>query len=314
LQDTGFYVANRSTPNYAQTALSLSSSLNFQYLDDLVTQLGKDVRTIMPLRAMITNNRLTNYLRSFGYRLVTYSSGYPPTEMPGADRYYAPVRQLSAFQQELLNLTPLPPVLATLPGFSQYDVHRERILYAFEQLPLVAEDPAPTVTFAHLLAPHPPFVFGANGEAVQTNAFQPFALADGSLYPGGAEAYIAAYRDQLAFMTARIQQVITEILEKSPEPPIIILQGDHGPGARLNWQNLEDSYLPERFSILNAYYFPDRNYAALYPEITPVNTFRIVLNQFFCEQYRLLPDRNYFSPIGQSYLLTDVTSSVQSQR
>ena len=143
---------------------------------------------------------------------------------------------------------------------------------------------------------------------------QSFSLSDGSFFAGGPEQYVAAYRDQIIFITQKVQQVVTEILAQSPEPPIIILQGDHGPGSRLNWQSLADSYLPERFSILNAYYFPDHDYAALYPEVTPVNTFRIVLNQFFCGHYSLLPDRNYFSPIGQSYALTDVTLMVGSVR
>jgi hypothetical protein len=310
LRDKGFYIAERSTPNYAQTALSLSSSLNFQYLDDLAARLGPDVRTIMPLRAMISSNRLSVYLQALGYQRVALSSGYPPTEMPDADRYLAPALQLSAFQQELINSTPLLLLLAAVPDLSQYNLHRERILFSLAQLPAVTENPEPTLTFVHLLAPHPPFVFGPNGEAVQPGAFQPFALADGNFFPGGAGQYLTAYRDQITFMTKEVRQVVTEILEKSPEPPIIILQGDHGPGSRLNWQSAADSYLPERFSILNAYFFPDRNYAALYPEISPVNSFRVLLNQFFCGRYELLPDRDYFSSIGHSYAFTEVTSAV----
>ena len=169
LQDNGFYIAERSTSNYAQTALSLSSSLSFQYLDELITRLGSEVRTIMPLREMITHNRLSNYLQPLGYQRVVFSSGYPPTEMPDADRYRAPARRLSAFQQELINSTPLPLLLAAVPGFSQYDIHRERVLFALEQLPAVTENPEPTLTFVHLLAPHPPFVFRSNGEAVQAS-------------------------------------------------------------------------------------------------------------------------------------------------
>ena len=41
LERQGFYVARRSTANYCQTPLCLSSSLNATYLDDLVKGLGE---------------------------------------------------------------------------------------------------------------------------------------------------------------------------------------------------------------------------------------------------------------------------------
>ncbi len=43
---------------------------------------------------------------------------------------------------------------------------RERILYLLDTVPQVAGDRAPTFTFAHILSPHPPFIFGENGEDV----------------------------------------------------------------------------------------------------------------------------------------------------
>jgi hypothetical protein len=46
-------------------------------------------------------------------------------------------------------------------------------------------------------------------------------------------------------------------------------------------------------AILNAYYFPDGEYDELYPSISPINTFRVVLNHFFNEDYDPLPDLAY---------------------
>lgn len=313
LKDTGFYVAEHSTSNYAQTVLSLSSSLNFQYLDDLVNQVGIETRTIMPLRAMISSSRVFEKFRQLNYVRIAFSSGYLPTEMTQADYYLTPAWQIDAFQSELINATPLPLILKPL-GSSQYDSHRQRILFAFEQLPEIAKRPEPTFTFVHILAPHPPFVFGPAGETVQSDSFIPFSLFDDSFSVGGREAYIAAYRDQVTFIAQRLQATIASILAQSPQPPLIIIQGDHGPSSRLNWQNPDNSGLLERFSIFNAYYFPDHNYTAVYSDITPVNTFRVVFNQFFCGDYSRLADKSYFSPIGQSYTLTDVTDIVRPVR
>ena len=44
---------------------------------------------------------------------------------------------------------------------------------------------------------------------------------------------------------------------------------------------------------MNAYYFPDGDYRDLYQTITPVNTFRIVLNKYFGRDFERLPDRIY---------------------
>jgi hypothetical protein len=62
---------------------------------------------------------------------------------------------------------------------------------------------------------------------------------------------------------------------------------------------------------LNAYYFPDQNYAALYPAISPVNSFRVIFNQYFGTDLELLEDRNYFAGWLAPYDYTDVTDKAQ---
>jgi len=47
------------------------------------------------------------------------------------------------------------------------------------------------------------------------------------------------------------------------------------------------------FPILNAYYFPEEGDKLLYDSITPVNTFRILFNYYFGQDFILLDDINY---------------------
>jgi hypothetical protein len=95
-----------------------------------------------------------------------------------------------------------------------------------------------------------------------------------------------------------MEPIIDQILKKSKIPPIIIVQGDHGPFL---------SNTPEHiFDILNAYYFPDQQYEPLYPDISPVNTFRVVLNQYFNGNYPMLPDVSYYSSARSTYDFTVV--------
>jgi hypothetical protein len=91
------------------------------------------------------------------------------------------------------------------------------------------------------------------------------------------------------------------ILEQSPTPPVILLQADHGPGSRLDWESPEGSDLRERFSILNAYRLPAAEQGALYASISPVNSFRVVFNTYFGARLQLLPDQSYFAYWDRPY-------------
>ena len=76
---------------------------------------------------------------------------------------------------------------------------------------------------------------------------------------------------------------------------MIIIQGDHGAGVGEDYWSIDGPGVPQRAAILNAYYLPIGCERDLYPGITPVNTFRIVLNCYFGASYLLLEDVTYFS-------------------
>jgi hypothetical protein len=50
---------------------------------------------------------------------------------------------------------------------------------------------------------------------------------------------------------------------------------------------------------LNAIRLPGAAPELLYPAMSPVNTFRVILNQYFGTSLGLLPDRSYFSTTSQ---------------
>jgi hypothetical protein len=293
LEDRGFYVAHESTANYPYTTHSLASSLNYMYVNEVAEQVGSIQKHSLSA-SMIANNRLFRHLENQGYETVAFATGYWFTEFKDSDAYLEPTRSWwfpSEFQAGLIELTPLSRV----PGIrgTEDDVARERVLYPLDHLADVAEMDSPALVFAHINAPHDPFVFGADG--------RPVASKLGYTY----EEFTEAYREQAAFVTRKAQQTIEEILRRSPEPPIIILQSDHG----VCYGPYEE-HLTERMSILNAYHFPNQDYEDLYETITPVNTFRVVLNQYFGTDYVLLDDRNYFSDNETPYSFVDVTDEV----
>jgi hypothetical protein len=96
----------------------------------------------------------------------------------------------------------------------------------------------------------------------------------------------------------------------SDSSPIIIIQGDHGPGAYLVWDSPDQTLMKERFSILNAYYLPEDVQDQLYPTISPVNSFRLIFNQLFGLPYELLPDEHYYSTHANPFQFISVAEEL----
>jgi hypothetical protein len=313
LEQKGFYVARQSTSNYCQTPLSITSSLNAAHLHAGVKSADAGA---YPDADLFRNNAVIRALRPIGYKFVTFASGFDFTEYPEGDVYLSPYRYVSGFHRMLLESTLFWRLLPNPMEYDSYTMTRVRSLFLFDNLPKVSKLAGPTFTFAHVLSPHPPFVFGADGEDVSPHA-TPYFLNDGNLYRayyGNEASYVSGYGHEVAFLVKRVERMIDEILASSPEPPIIILQSDHGSGLHLNMGTDEGTDHHERMSILNAYYLPGGKHEGLHQRITPVNSFRVVLNNYFGTHLDYLPNENYYSTWGDPFEFIRVTDRVSGDR
>lgn len=313
LEGRGFYIARESRANYPQTQLSLSSLLNINYLNDWAGDLSS-TNNRAPLSEAIRHSEVRRALEGIGYQTINIPNSTLISSIEDSDVYlpmnYLPLNQ---FDGLLLSTTALDifaqqwDIGISLPGYSN---HRKTIQYQLETLKTIPGLDTPKFVFVHILAPHPPFVFDEKGNPVQADF--PYTLGDGGGYPGTREEYIEGYSGQLTHLNHELMELIDIILETSPEPPIIILQGDHGPGNQFDMLSLDGvSCLKERFSIFNAYHFPGESYDGLYPSITPVNTFRVIFNTFFGADPPLREDRSYYASYGTPYQFVDVTSQIE---
>ncbi len=315
LRARGFYVADESSSNYIQTMLSLSSSLNMDYVQNLNVD-GRMPENRADLIELLNYSEMRMTLAHNGYQTVSFENEYKAT-IPTADVYLAGtgsalLQPVTAFESIVIDHS-MARVLNHIPAFSRtliempYETHRRHILSAFEALKEAPTMDGDYFVYAHIIAPHPPFVFDTDGTVVTHD--EPFTLFDANFYikEHSRGGYIVGYRKQIQYINTLVLETVDAILSRSSTPPIIILQGDHGPGAYLHWGSLEQTVAAERFGILNAYYFPDQNYGSLYPSISPVNSFRVVLNQFFEAEYALLPDLHYYSYWSFPFDFTQVT-------
>lgn len=305
LDDLGFTVAQKSLANYKQTHLSIASLLNMEYLTRLEDSFGNSF-DYEPLNYMIRNNRVIEQLRRLGYRVDTFTSGLEATEKITSNLIYHPPLYINDFEMLIITSTPLGLIL----NDGLHAIHRERVLYTLENITKAGSQPGPDFVFAHILTPHPPFVFGPDGESITPNYSYSTSDASDFMKFGTVEEYQIGYANQVAFLNDRVLIVIQEILRNSDTPPIIILQGDHGPGAKFDHLTLDLSNLGERYPILFAANIPCGSDYPIPDDITPVNSFRYIFNACFDTDLSILENRAYFSSTLTPYMFTDVTNYI----
>lgn len=321
LSDRGFCIVDGSYSNYSTTLPSLVSSLNMEYHDEFSDEVGYDSHSFETLRDLLWHNRVRYELTKLGYVMVAFETTYGTTNISDADIYwqvnksYEALVDLNYFEGLFIETTIMKIMLdgqhrlAESIGVKfleyEYELHRNRILAILKRIPDVTKLSGDHFVFAHVLAPHPPFVFGPHGERVPQKT--PMTLLDGDHFRGSREDYIEGYRDQLSYINMLLEETIDEILSHSDTPPIIILQADHGSGVNLVMNSAQETDLEERFGILNAYYLPDYYSCETYSDLTPVNTFRIVFNSYFNGDFPLLDSKHYFSSTRNPYNYIDVT-------
>jgi hypothetical protein len=321
LSQMGFYVAQKSQSNYGVTGLSLSSSLNMNYIqldnDRFYTAESPD-RTTMG--GLLTRSLVRQNLECLGYVVITFDSGYYWSGWRDADIFFDPTSAaiekleraggVNAFESMLIENSAgrlITDTATLLPEFTAavietpYREYRDRVLYLLDSLEkVVPKLEGPKFVFAHVIPPHPPFVFGPNGEVIEQSGA--FTLNDTD-WEMQFEERAALYTGQVMFDNKHIERVVEEILKESKTPPIIIIQGDHG----------LDGPLASQMSILNAYYLPDGGDQLLYETISPVNTFRIIFDYYFGGNYGLIEDISYYSRHADLFNFTIVPNEFSTQ-
>jgi hypothetical protein len=292
LKALGFYVAECSHSNYLETELSLSSSLNMDYLSAFGSDftIGGADRGEMP--DLMRHSAARRSLEEIGYKSVAFETGYYWDQWMDADVYLAPqvgkltLQRFRPFEAMLLKST--AALLVTdaqsvfFKGFLEnvnypYGDHITRELFLLDKMENITSIAGPKLVFAHVLIPHAPLVFAADGSILDANYYS--GLNGSAVSP---EYQIKGIVQQVQYANSRVLKIVRNILSQSDTAPVIVIQGDHG------------FRMPTRYAILNAYYLPGKE-DSLYPTISPVNTFRVIFDQYFGAQYPLLKDVSYTS-------------------
>jgi hypothetical protein len=311
LENLGFVVPECTLSNYDNTVFSMTSSLNLDYIPELLIQFTEisDNIDIQGLSPFIRNSLVRDKFEAYGYQTVSFKTVYPFLDIKDTDFYYDLEQsaefynklesenfQFLFFETTILRIlieileappdylfeedaTPLQVYMAKIlipqkklfstRHFKWYEQHR----FAFERMEELSEIPGNKFIYAHLFSTHQPFVFTTSGQVRW-----PVLEND------------KAYLDQITYTNIRMIKIIKTILDKSTNPPVIVLQGDH---SYVTGEN--------RNKVLNAYYLPEGGNEQITPAFSPVNTFRLIFNTYFGETYEILPDVAYRSLEGRPF-------------
>lgn len=299
LAKRGFVIPKCTHSNYGYTATSMASSLNMKYLESLLSseKITKP-ELVEPklLYSLLHKNEVLGFLKNEGYIFVASKGFFPAINFIEADVYLnysfdslGRDRLVeSEFRELMLRTTLLRVVTEYVEGYperfgfipkqllsviapdsvalrSRSSLWYQEHMYTLDKMETIPDLDGNIFAYIHLYTTHQPFVLNS----------------DGSQKWPASETY-DGYVDAVDYTSQRLINIIDIILAKSQQPPIIIIQGDHGYGVTF-----------DRYKILNAYYLPNKG-GAIYDTITPVNTFRIIFNSYFGQSFELLPDLIHF--------------------
>ncbi len=233
-----------------------------------------------------------------GYRFVHFGTWWKPTAANRFADENVNWKAIPTFDRFFWAAT-APGRLGLMTGLSWFDyrTHQcERLKFKFERMPEVAAEAGsrgPKFVFAHVLLPHPPFIFDAEGRCLNR------AEAE-------ARSREQNYNGQVTLTNRLLLAAIDQILAANPNA-VIVVQADEGPWPAsiagdeysigmdttpAEWAAMTPAETKEKVAILNAIRLPGAE-AQLYPEMTPVNTFRLIFRHLFGSELPPVPDESY---------------------
>lgn len=294
--ELGLHVEHGAVANYPQTYPALASVLNSAYLDPL-TPVLTGTASKRPLQELIRRSGVISALKTRGYEFTLIGSSYSATkEHPAADHCDCDAMPIGEFEQALLAITPARalPTWTTL-----YEYHRSEILKGFDSIAAVPPGSKPRLVIAHILAPHPPFVFDAVGDP--NNPPRSYGIDDGSNFRGTRQEYHDGYASQARFVLDRTARSVAAFLQSSRRSVVVLIHGDHGSGMDYDQDSMSAADAGERLSVFLAY----RIAAPGRPEVaalgSPVNLYRAVFADRFGADLPRLPTRSYLARFEMPY-------------
>lgn len=284
LVKNGFYISYSSQSNYNSTPFSIGSTLNMQYFNKPLETVPNDARALLSAARSLKKSELPKLLKAQGYSIINH--GY-------CDIEDAPISVKPVFREDEIKVLTLGTlwgrikrdiywnIIVRMPGYNEIEpadkdaiADNEANYNGFLQ-ELRKDSGQPRFVMGHLLLPRRPANVDRHGKPRMRS------MADFE-----DNNHDSLYIEQLIYANTLIDSLATAASKPRTRPLVLIIEGDHGNRYAAWGMPIRD----KQFMNLNTYYFSDRDYSSLYDGISPVNSFRIVMNKYFNAGLPLLSD------------------------
>ncbi|PWT95766.1 MAG: hypothetical protein C5B52_17125 [Bacteroidetes bacterium] len=286
-----FYVSTKSSSNYNITPFSISSTLNLDFLKPDLNGKKMTAKLILQGLSTMQNCFLPKFLDNYGYEIRNLSVYRLNRYDPPRPELFAPMKKnvlrmgtLYGRIQRDISYAVYSRLPLTKKWILDKNFNEERNNQVSNNqncLDLLNQEiennvSKPRFVYCHVSLPHEPFYVDRNGNFYSDSTQRQFTNKQ-------------LYLEQLQFVNKQLAKLIPKINQTRSRPTVAIIEGDHGFRYYDELKNENDI-----FRNLNAYYFSDKDYRALYDHISPVNSFRVILNKYFHTQLHLLTDSSVF--------------------
>jgi hypothetical protein len=279
LKTNGFFLAENSHAGTIDTLQIMATRLNYQEYP-----LGHDY--VETYYTDIADNKVMRYLKYLGYTTIVFdetkvSFAYPASKPIIADYNFelddSKAADLGILFDDYGTLVADNTMLYVFSNLYKLnnpvlEQHRNMIYFTVDKVANL-KVPSPIFVYIHLMLPHMPFMFDADG-----NMTDPSVHHNWNYYLGN---YIFALKIA--------EKLISNIMSTADpdNPQVIILQSDHG-ARNKNTGSPESVTLenyPEEYKtlIVNGLKLPGCDTSNLTQDINPITTFPIVFNCYFGE-------------------------------
>jgi hypothetical protein len=285
LTKQGFYISTKSQSNYNSTPHSIAACFNMDYFKRELEKVPNDAYSLLQGSYSLKKSLIPRVLAAAGYNIINHGL------FDLADQKVNVTPALREYEEKTMYLGTLLGriqrdvfwnVVVRLPdqteGFADPQGYINRNKQNYERFLTelnTSTGDHPRFVIGHILLPHRPAYYDQYGN---TRKFSMEDFAD--------KNHDSLYLGQVQYANKLISAFAKAVAQKRARPLVLIIEGDHG-NRYAEWgRHIRE----KQFMNLNTYYFSDRNYSALYDSISPVNSFRIVLNKYFGTQLPLLKD------------------------
>jgi hypothetical protein len=310
LEEQGFMVGSQSHANYPWTHLSLSATLNGEFLQTLVSN---EVESHAPEEYRsrsqffvnvlsynyVKHSRVHNFFTGAGYNIFFNNTEYTVTGLAPTSVSEALFGGWNEFERNLVNRTVFSPLMMKIPQANQLQLTKHgAVIDTLKQFGSATKLSGPKFVFYHLLSPHAPFCFDENGGMLAPHPVfdQSVWLEDRVNLPGYRDYVLENYPNSISGLNVLVKNAVSNILKQAGGNAVIILQSDHGSPLNTHPRSANSTDVQGRFGVLNAIYLPERfSRLGLSGDMSLVNTFRVVFSNLFQMDLPSLKNRAFYS-------------------